>query len=288
MPALDLREYLSARKALVDEGLDERLPSRDVEPCAVHDAMRYATLAGGKRLRPILSLAVSELGGQVPTSVLDAACGIELLHTGSLVIDDLPSMDDAQTRRETDCTHVRFGEATALLAALGLVALAFDLVTRNAETMGAPEAGLRAVRELAAVMGTDGIVGGQHIDLHLRAHPDTPVLLESMFEKKAAALFLASLRIPAILIGLPESDLDALTRYGRCLGLAFQITDDLLDSQAAPGDGNEATHAAHLGVAGARARVNELTRAAVAAVDPLGDRAEPLRVIAEHVSARTI
>lgn len=288
MKLLDLHAWLAERKALVDDALAQRVGTDESAPANVRAAMRHATLSGGKRLRAILGLAVADVSQAPPESVLDAACGVELLHAASLVLDDLPSMDDASMRRGVPCTHAAFGVATALLAAMALVADAFALVTRNAVALERSERAAAAVLELSEAMGTRGIVGGQQLDLDLKGKAASLDQLEAVYRQKAAALFLASLRIPAILLGMPETRVEALTRFGDRLGLAFQITDDLLDAAHPSEDRGTATHVTHLGADGARARVGELVEDAVEALAGFGEAAEPLRLVAQHVRTRTV
>lgn len=284
MPPTELDNLLAEHKVCIDAALDERLPLAELEPCTVHEAMRYATLDGGKRLRPTLALLVCEMAGAPADRIIDAACGIELLHTASLILDDLPSMDNAATRRGRPCVHVHFDEATALLAAMGLVALSFDLITRS----GRGEPVVQAVRELSRVMGTKGIVHGQHTDLVLSGAPATVEELEALCNHKAAALFLAAIRIPALILDIPAEETHALIEFGRCLGLSFQITDDLLDAAKSSEDVGKTTYATHLGVDDARKRVKQLIQMAVAALEPLGGRAAPLRTLAEYVESRAV
>jgi len=288
MPSFDLHDYLASRKTLVDNALEARLPAADEVPRLVHEAMRYASLEGGKRLRPILALAVGEIGGVAPDDLLDAACAIEMLHSASLVLDDLPSMDNATTRRDRPCTHVTYGEATAILATMGLVALSFDLVARNADGLGRPDAAGRLVHELSRGMGTGGIVCGQHIDLRLSGQSPSLEQLEYACEHKASALFLAAIRIPAGLTDLSGPEVAALVEYGTHVGMAFQITDDLLDAGESSEDGDKETFATHLGTDGARERVADLIAQATSALNTFSGRAEPLRALAEHVKTRTV
>jgi geranylgeranyl pyrophosphate synthase len=270
----------------INQALADRLPPGDQEPRAIHEAMRAAVLDGGKRVRPLLMTAVFDLEGHPPEAVLDAACGLEMLHAASLIIDDLPSMDNARERRGQPAAHVRFGEATAILAAMGLVAEAFRLVSINDDQLGMPEAGLAAVRELARAMGTAGIVTGQHLDLATRPDGITTTQLEEVCIHKAAALFLAAVRIPAVLLSLPDDKTKALERYALSLGLAFQVTDDLLDAANREEDAGKATYATHLGMDGARIRALELVEEAADALSIYGDAAGPLQLMARQIGAR--
>jgi geranylgeranyl diphosphate synthase type II len=287
MAPLALDEYLEERKVLIDRALEARLPAGYVEPKQVHQAMRYATLGGGKRLRPILSIAVAELAGAPPERVLDAACAIELVHGASLILDDLPAMDNAPSRRNQPCTHTRYGEATAILASVGLIAHGFDLVVRNAETIGRGVISGTVVRHLARVIGTEGIIFGQHVDLSMAGRVPSVSELEQVYRHKAAALFLAAITIPAHFVDLNESETQALEQYAHDLGLAFQITDDLIDAPGATGRGDKTTFSTHLGHVGARDKAGDLIASAVQTLAPFGDRAEPLRHLAHYVGTRT-
>ena len=278
MTDADLARYLAERKALVDAALDARLPSAQEDPRQVHEAMRYAVLGGGKRLRPILAIAVCEVAGAPAEAVLDAACAIELVHAASLILDDLPAMDDAPTRRGQPATHVRFGQATALLAVMGLLAAAFDLVAR--------QGACGAVGRLAHAIGTAGLTGGQHDDLRFSGQPAALDQVERAHHRKAGALFVASVRIPAELLGLDPPDAAALESYARDVGLAFQIADDLRDARAGSEDTGKNTLVSHLGPDGARQRLDELVAGAQEAIAGLGDRADPLRRLADYVAAR--
>jgi farnesyl diphosphate synthase len=274
--------YLKQRKALVDRALDERLPGEDIEPRRVHAAMRAAVLNGGKRLRPVCSMAVAELAGAAPESVLDAACAVELAHAASLILDDLPCMDDAQTRRGRPCTHLQFDEATAILASMGLLGLAFELAARNASA----GASTLAISELARAIGTRGLVYGQHLDLSFGTRKPTLDEIERMHHLKAGALFLAALRLPGLVLGIPEALRAALDVYGRNVGLAFQITDDLLDEKHPGEDEGKSTMVTHLGAECAAVRVDELIAGAITALEPFGERGEPLRQLAAYVRIR--
>lgn len=279
MTDVEFQVYLTERRAQVDAALAACLPSECHEPKTVHAAMRYAISGGGKRLRPILSLAVGDLMGVLPERAMPGACAVELVHTASLILDDLPCMDNAPDRRGKPCVHIAFGEATALLSVMGLVALAFDLAAR------AGEPGVSRV--LAHAMGTSGLVAGQQADLALTGQGMPIDAIEQMHSRKSGALFVAAVSAPAILAHADESDTEAVCAYARNLGLAFQITDDLLDAGAGYEDAGKNTFVSQLGAGGARNRVGELTVAATAALERWGVRAEPLRMMAGYVGARS-
>ncbi|HQE82587.1 MAG TPA: polyprenyl synthetase family protein [Candidatus Hydrogenedentes bacterium] len=284
MAGFDLATYIQERKLFVDQELERILPPEDHEPQAVFAAMRYGVLGGGKRLRPVMSLIVAEVNGYARTAVSDAACAVELVHAASLILDDLPSMDNAQTRRGQPCTHVVYGESTAILAAMDLISVAYRLVAMNAEQRDRPVA--PAIAELSKAIGHEGIVRGQHADLALGGKRASLEQLTDIYAHKAAALFLAAVRIPARILGVEEAKVHALERYAESLGLAFQITDDLLDAGHAPEDAGRSTFTTHLGKDGAQRKVTELVKDAKAALDALGSEAMVLKALAEYVGKR--
>ncbi|MBX7256650.1 MAG: polyprenyl synthetase family protein [Candidatus Hydrogenedentes bacterium] len=286
MSPFNLASYLAERKLLIDRALDERLPSAAVEPRHVHEAMRYATLGGGKRLRAILALSVADLANAPFESVLDSACAIEFVHTASLILDDLPSMDDADTRRDIPSTHVRFGEASALLASVALIAQAFELVARNAASSSQPEVAALVTQSLAQVIGTQGAIYGQHLDLGQSEVPLTLEAMEDTYRRKASALFAGGLTIPATLVGMSLAQREALNNYALELGLAFQITDDLIDAGLHGEESHKITMVTHLGEEGAHKRVSDLVASAEDHLRIFGDAADPLRMMARYVATR--
>ncbi len=287
MSWLDLDELVKERRGLINDELAFRLPPAGDEPVRVHEAMRYASLGDAKRLRPLIALSVCDLAGAPLEAVMDAACAVEFVHTASLILDDLPSMDDASQRRDKACVHLVFGEATALLAGMGLVSLGFELTAENVAkaATGRTSTG-RAVEELAKALGTRGLICGQDMDLRLRGKVATAEELEFVHRHKAGALFLASVRIPAILLDLDSRETAALEEYAQQVGLAFQISDDVLDEGPASEEGGEMNFAARLGKDEALRRVEELISNATGALDLFESRAEPLRGLADFVRVR--
>ncbi len=224
------KDYLAIQRSRVEEALDRVLPAPGSRPALLAEAMRHAVLAGGKRLRPVLCLAASEAvmghdGNE--DAALNAAAAVELLHSYTLVHDDLPSMDDDLLRRGLPTVHAKFGEATAILAGDALQALAFDVAARS--TGLEPERTVRLVRELAAAAGPAGVVGGQVEDIASPAQT-TEERLAYVFQHKTADLFRAALRMGAIAGGGDDADVKAMGEFGNNLGIAFQIVDDLLDA----------------------------------------------------------
>ena len=214
----DLTAYLETRRALIDAALDRLLPTEDTRPANLHRAMRYSVLAPGKRLRPILVIAGAEAVGGAAPSVLDAACALELIHAYSLIHDDLPAMDDDDYRRGRLTNHKVFGEAMAILAGDALLTLAFRLIADNAARMTDPRMIARVVADVADAAGTDGMVGGQVVDIESEGKSISPEMLDYIHLHKTAALIRASLRVGALLAGGPAEHVEAISRAGRPSG----------------------------------------------------------------------
>jgi geranylgeranyl diphosphate synthase type II len=293
-----LKSYLDERLSRVDRLLDACLPKEDTLPASLHKAMRYSVFAGGKRIRPILMIAACEAVAGDVARVLPAACAMEMVHAYSLIHDDLPAMDDDDFRRGRPTNHKVFGEANAILAGDALLTEAFILLSNPESNPGVPaETLLRVIHLIGRCAGSLGMVAGQVVDMESEgAEVDLPTL-EYIHTHKTGALILASIQTGALLGGGSEDALAALTRYGEAAGLAFQLTDDILDvvgeqellgkdvgSDQARG---KATYVALLGLEGARVRARELRDLAVAALAPLGDSAEPLRRIAHYIVDRS-
>jgi geranylgeranyl diphosphate synthase type II len=300
----DLREYLDARRRLVEDDLRHRLQVAEGTPAALREAMAYSLLAGGKRLRPLLVLLACRAAGGDETAALAAGSAVEMVHTYSLIHDDLPAMDDDDLRRGMPTSHKRFGEALAILAGDALLTLAFGVLTDAYP----PATAAACCRELAAGAGPAGMVGGQVLDLAAEGRiPGAAQVggvadLEAVHVRKTGALYRAALRMGAFAArgerpGGPEpAVLAALDRFGRCFGLAFQITDDLLDVQGDPARAGKRvnkdaargklTYPGLLGVAESRARADALCREAEAALAPLGPDAAPLAGLARSLLDR--
>jgi geranylgeranyl diphosphate synthase type II len=264
-------------------------------PDKLTQAMGYAVLEGGKRIRPVLCLASAEVSGGrgALDEAMPAACAVELIHAYSLIHDDLPSMDDDELRRGKPTVHVAYGEATAILAGDALQAEAFATLARHGSKGGA----IPAMQELARAAGPDGMVGGQELDLAAEGRTVTADELEGLARRKTGALIEASCVMGALMAGAPQDHVQALRTYGRGIGLAFQVCDDLLDAEGTTqtvgkktgkdqGRG-KATFPSLLGIDGARARAQELVSQATEALAPLGDRGVALVSLADFVVGRT-
>ncbi|MEJ7712416.1 MAG: polyprenyl synthetase family protein [Pyrinomonadaceae bacterium] len=231
----EMRQAIAARRAAVELCLDRLVPAESVEPSIIHAAIRWSLFAGGKRFRPLLLLFTGEALGASQEQMLSTACAFELLHTYSLIHDDLPSMDDDELRRGKPTCHIQFGEATAILAGDALQALAFQTILET-ETLTA-EVRVRVAAELARAAGTPlGMVAGQAEDLQAESKIISGDKLEAIHRRKTGALISAAARCGAIIAGASSSELEAITTYASRLGLLFQITDDLLDVTATAAD----------------------------------------------------
>ncbi len=293
--APNIERALETIRRDVDATLGALLPAEDAHPRAIHEAMRYAVFAGGKRVRPALLLLAGEAVGGARAELLDAAAGVELIHTASLLLDDLPSQDDAPTRRGRPATHVRFGEATAVLASTALVTLGIRVVAECARRRRVGEATLaRVVRLVADAIGTEGMIGGQIVDLEKGPGHDTMETLEYIHSHKTGALFIACAEVGARLAGAREAEVGALAEHAKNVGLAYQITDDLLDREAHPGtigkpagqDRGKATFATLFGVDVSRRVAGELFEAAEASLRPFGPRGRDLLAFTRWVAGR--
>jgi len=288
----DLDTYLAASRRLVDDALGSAVPGPGTPPPVLHEAMRHTLLLPGKRLRGILVLAACEACKGDPAAALPLACAAEMVHAASLILDDLPSMDNATLRRGKPALHRVVGEANAILAAVALLGAAFE-TARRAEALKERARG-EAVSCLALAVGSEGMTAGQVLDLEASGRRLDLEALESMYAGKTAALFVAAARLGGIAAGAKARDLEALERYARSLGLAFQITDDLLDYSGNPAttgkdgglDRERTTFVNLLGIDGARRLVDERIDGAIAALKPLGRRSARLAAFAAHVRDR--
>jgi len=290
----DLDAYLKERRQVVDHALAARLPPETERPVVLHKAMRHPVLAGGKRLRPILCMAACESVGGTAEAALVPGLALEVLHTYTLVHDDLPCMDDDDLRRGRPTTHVVFGEANALLAGDALLTLAFEWLAGEVAPPPYPPNQLAA--ELARAAGSRGVVGGQVEDLEAEGTTPDAERVAFIHRNKTGALIRASTRMGGIRGGATPEHLDALTRYGETAGLAFQIADDILNvtstaEQLGKPVGSDAhlkklTYVAVHGLERSRTKADELVHQAIAAARSLPGDSRPLVALAEHVVRR--
>jgi geranylgeranyl diphosphate synthase type II len=292
-----LSDYLKNRKALIDAALNETLPDETNYPPVIFQAVRYSLFAGGKRLRPILCLAGAEAVGGEGRAVLPVACALEMIHTYSLIHDDLPAMDNDDLRRGRPTSHRVFGEATAILAGDALLTEAFALMSAQRRMPQIPpERILNVIEEIARAAGFWGMVGGQIADIRSEATAADEDTLLYIHTRKTGAMIVASVRAGAILAGAQADEVEALAAYGRHVGLAFQIADDILNVEGdaamlGKGTGSDAdrgktTFPGLLGLDASRTRMETLVAEALRAVGGFDGRAEPLRAIARYVAER--
>jgi geranylgeranyl diphosphate synthase type II len=290
-----LQSYLEAARARVDKELEGILPGADEHPATIHRAMRHSVFAGGKRLRPILCLEAGRLFGGNEKALLRLGAALELIHTYSLIHDDLPALDNDDLRRGRPTCHKAFGEAAAILAGDALLTLAFETI--SAPGPASESRRLRVIHELAHAIGTKGgMVGGQMIDLETTRATARPETLQYIHSAKTGAFIRMAVRAGGIFAGAPEEDLDRITTYGEKVGLAFQIADDLLDvlgsseslGKTAGKDGQQqkATYPALFGVEESQRIAAQLVREASEVLGPYGDRGMRLQEIARFLITR--
>ena len=287
----DMERYLLEHKSVVDQALEHYLKT-DHKTSLLHQAVCYSVLDGGKRFRPILTLTVGALFGAKRRVLLPFACAIELIHCYSLIHDDLPALDNDDLRRGKPSCHKQFGEAIALLAGDALLTEAFFIMSdpRVARLLGTVLIS-KLIREVSNAASIRGMIGGQSTEIELVKHKVTASALEGLDRLKTGALITTAARVGAMISGATRKDLDRVTRYAQALGLAFQITDDMLDAHEVSSDNsNHKGIANYLSVAGpARAsqRVKGLLAGCLKEMQPYGRAAEPLREIARYVAQRT-
>ncbi|MEO0458077.1 MAG: geranylgeranyl diphosphate synthase CrtE [Cyanobacteria bacterium P01_A01_bin.114] len=293
--AFDLSTYLSVRQAQVETALDQSLTV--AYPEQIYEAMRYSLLAGGKRLRPILCLASCELVGGTIEMAMPTACALEMVHTMSLIHDDLPSMDNDDYRRGKLTNHKVYGEDVAILAGDALLAYAFEFIARETQNVPA-ERVLAVIQRLGKAFGTEGLVGGQIVDLASEGQPDVSLeTLNFIHIHKTAALLEVAVVSGAILAGADEGVVGQLTRYAQRIGLAFQIVDDVLDITSTPEElgksvgkdiaAKKVTYPSLWGIDESKRQAQQLIQAAKDELVSLGELRQPLVAIADFITART-
>src|SRR5882762_1263873 len=293
--ATDAREFFTSCRALIDSQLDQLIPQESAEPVGVHAAIRWSLFAGGKRFRPALLLATGQTFGATRDDLLRTACALEMIHTYSLIHDDLPAMDNDDLRRGRPTCHVKFDEATAILAGDALQTLAFQTIAEDENL--APQLRVRLIAEIARAAGTpEGMVAGQAHDLDAESREVTNAELERIHHRKTGALIRAAARCGGMIAGASDSELKAITDYATNLGLLFQIIDDLLDVTATaeglgktPGKdarSRKATYPALYGIDATRKTLAAVHRTTCDALERIETSAELLRSIADFIRDR--
>ncbi len=295
--AVNLKTYFTQYRDRVETALDQWLPGDNIHPAHLHEAMRYSTFNGGKRVRPLLVYLTGD-ALEIPTKQLDGpACAIELIHSYSLVHDDLPAMDDDDLRRGKPTCHKAYDEATAILVGDGLQALAFHILASDDSMVNDATARLRMCALLAHSSGSRGMVGGQAIDLAATGKSLTLAELQDMHIHKTGALIRTSVMLAAYSKpDLDTSSIENLDHYAKCIGLNFQIKDDILDiegetetlgkPQGSDLNANKPTYPAIVGMDEAKRMMNDLHQEALESLSQLGDKADPLRDLAEYIISR--
>ena len=286
----DLKRYVLERKSLIDRALEHYLNTNHQPGSPLHQALDYSALDGGKRFRPILTLAVGELFEAERSALLPFASAIELIHCYSLIHDDLPALDNDDMRRGKPSCHKRFGEAIALLAGDALLTEAFFIMSDpELARLLPPSMIVKLIREISGAAGIRGMIGGENMGLEL-GNDVTATALEDMDRLKTGALITTAARLGATIGRASRGDLDRITRYARALGLAFQITDDTLDAHEVSSDGADnkpiANYLSVAGRTGAMERIKVLLAECLKEMEPYGKAAEPLRELARYVAER--
>jgi geranylgeranyl diphosphate synthase type II len=291
----NLTSYLKDRQKLCEAALDQAIPI--VYPEKIYEAMRYSLLAGGKRVRPILCLATCEMFGGTMEMAMPTACAVEMIHTMSLIHDDLPAMDNDDYRRGKLTNHKVYGEDIAILAGDGLLALAFEYVALSTPAHVSREAVLQVIVRLGRALGAAGLVGGQVVDLESEGKLDTPLeTLNFIHNHKTAALLEACVVCGGVLAGAGAEDVQRLIRYSQNIGLAFQIIDDILDITATQEQlgktagkdlkAQKVTYPSLWGIEGSRSKAQQLVESACAELEPFREKAIPLQAIAYFITSR--
>ena len=294
---MDIQAYLKQQQQKIDHFLDQVVPAGHPLAKTLYESMRYSLLGGGKRIRPILTLATAEALGCQSPSVMPFAAALELIHTYSLVHDDLPAMDNDDYRRGRPTNHKVYGDALAILAGDGLLTMAFELCSQtSAETTIPPERQVKIIYELASGAGHDGMVGGQVMDIQAENQDIDLITLQTIHNYKTGKLIRASVRIGGILGGATHTQLECLTGYAEDIGLAFQIADDVLNmtgtrEELGKDAGTDAkrgkkTYPSFYGIDGARELATDCINRALRRLESFDGKADPLRALANYVIQR--
>lgn len=291
---MDLHSYLSQRQKIVDQALGRFLPKPTAKPQTLHTAMRYSLFAGGKRLRPVLCLAAAEACGGTTANAVPSACALECVHTYSLIHDDLPCMDDDDLRRGKPTSHKVFGEGVAVLAGDALLTIAFEILAQAKPTSRYSTSEL--VSELASAAGSRWLIGGQVVDLESEGKKLSPQQIRYIHQSKTAALLTACMRLGAMSANATALQLSRLTNFGKALGLAFQVIDDILDitqsseklGKSAGKDlaAQKATYPAVFGIERSRQEARRLTQQARNSIAGFSERGTVLLALADYLLAR--
>ena len=298
MSTFDIQDYLKERKSIIDRTLDQHLKKCKGEPKELYQAIRYGVFPGGKRLRPILTLACGEIFGAKHELLLPFACALELIHTYSIVHDDLPALDDDDFRRGEPASHKIYGEGIALLAGDALLTEAFHLMSSpQVVSILKPILILELIHEISRAAGAGGMVGGQVVDLESEGQEVNIATVEYMHVRKTGDLILTAARVGAKIGGAPTKEMQRISRYAEFLGLAFQITDDILDSGGHTNEGirakardrerKKATYPSIVGLPSAKARVQGLLQDCLKEIESFGNDADPLRGLAHYIAGRS-
>jgi geranylgeranyl diphosphate synthase type II len=294
---MDIKSYLSRKKDFVDKALDKLVPPAKTFPLSINEAMRYSLFAGGKRVRPILAIAAAEALGAKTTGLFPLAGALELIHTYSLIHDDLPAMDNDDFRRGRPTCHKVYGEAIAILAGDGLLNMAFEVLSDPRRAKAVPANRLVAIiREISIASGVFGMVGGQVVDMESEGKDIEFPMLEYIHTHKTGALIRASVRVGALYARAGKRQFTALTRYGELVGLAFQIADDILDITGTQEEiGKDAgsdlekdkkTYPSFFGLEESRRRAVEVVDKALYSLKDFDRKADPLRELAKYIINR--
>ncbi|WP_455379623.1 polyprenyl synthetase family protein [Petrachloros mirabilis] len=294
---MNIKDYLEQKRVAVDRFLDEVTPPPSTPPTTLHESMRYSLLAGGKRIRPILTIAAAEALGANPPGLMAVACSLEFIHTYSLIHDDLPSMDNDDFRRGKPTNHKVYGEAMAILAGDALLTMAFDLISRSDLMKGTDAAQqVRIIQELAYGSGNMGMVGGQVFDIQAENKDIDLSTLQNIHKHKTGMLIRSAVRMGAIAGGASDRQLDEMTRYAEDIGLAFQIADDVLNvtgtreelgkNPNTDAERGKKTYPTFYGIDRAKKLADDCVTRAISRLSSFGPSADPLREIARYITSR--